>query len=306
MNSTQLLRYFGFELADEQDSIYAFSPVYKIDNKIVKRTQYPIESAINLIKYTTYLKDAGIPIVTPVDLHTSNPQQIEEEVYICYPYIDGTTYRGVGTEIKQAGELLGKIHLLSSRDNSFNLNKYDVFDFIHEEVDEHVKEIAKNAATWTIDFDFQGLRNLLYTAVENQEKLKNASLIWIETPHDYKANNLVFTKDPVIIDPDNAKWIPRIFDLALALLLFHNELSSAPNRVFTPLEWQLFLEGYSVHQTLTRNEKEMWQAGLLHVFLDEVMWLIAEVKEDWQRVEQRELVVSLLNMITNAEEYRLI
>ncbi|MCG3088972.1 phosphotransferase [Sporosarcina cyprini] len=306
MNSSHLLRCFGFELSEEQDSIYAFSPVYKVDNKIVKRTQYPMESAINLIKYTTYLKDAGIPVVTPVNLQTSNPQQIEEEVYICYPYIDGETYQGERTEIMQAGELLGEIHSLSTKDNAFNLNKYDVFDFTHEEVDEHLKEIAKNAATWNIDFDIQGLRNLLFTAVENQEKLKNASLIWIETPHDFKANNLVFTKKPIVIDPDNAKWIPRIFDLALALLLFHNELSSAPNRLFTPIEWQLFLEGYSGYQTLTWNEKEMWQAGLIHVFLDEVMWLLAEVQEDWIRVEQRELFVSLLNMITNAEEYRLI
>lgn len=40
-------------------------------------------------------------------------------------------------------------------------------------------------------------------------------------PHDYKASNLVVVLEPYFIDPDNATWSPRIFDLALALLLFH-------------------------------------------------------------------------------------
>ncbi|MBB4825619.1 spectinomycin phosphotransferase [Sporosarcina luteola] len=266
MNSIHILKRFGFHIAQEQNSIYPFSPVYKVENKIVKRTQYPLERATNLVNYITYLREAGTAIVTPVKLQTSNPQQMEDDVYICYPYIEGTSYKGVDQEIKQAGELLGTIHSLSSKDNVFNLNKFDVFDFTYGEVDEHMKEIERYAGLYQIDADLQGLRKLLYQAVENQETLQKASLTWVETPHDYKANNLVYTDSPTLIDPDNAKWIPRTFDVALALLLFHNELSSAPNRVFSPQEWQLFLDGYVAHQTFTKTEKETWNEAVLHVF----------------------------------------
>ncbi|QTD41791.1 phosphotransferase [Sporosarcina sp. Te-1] len=305
MESLLILRQFGFDVAEEQESIYPFSPVYKVDNKIVKRTQYPLERARNLVNYITYVRDAGAAIVTPVKLQISNPQQIDDDVYICYPFIEGTSYKGLNQEIKQAGELLGKIHSLSSQDNVYKLKTYDVFDFTYEEVDEHVKEIERYAGVYQVDTDIQRLRNLLYNAVENQEKLKKASLTWVETPHDYKANNLVYTDTPTLIDPDNATWIPRTFDVALALLLFHNELPSAPNRVFSPQEWQIFLNGYTAHQTFTKTERDMWEEVVYHVFLDEVMWLMAEVEGDWRRQEQRELFESLLHIIANQENYRI-
>ena len=303
MSSLNILTRFGFNIDNEQDSIYPFSPVYKIEDYIVKTTQFPIERANNLVKYTTYLKDEGISLVTPVSLKCRNPQQIDDDCYICYPFIEGTNYHGTQNEITQAGDLLGRIHSFSSKDNVFSLEKYDVFDFYHHEVDDHIKEIENHANSHQVDFDIQRLKERLYQAVDSQEKLKSTSLRWIETPHDYKANNLIFNDNPVLIDPDNAQWIPRIFDLALALLLFHNELSSAPNRVFTPNEWQLFLDGYLAHQNLTETEIETWEEAVLHVFLDEVMWLMAEVEEDWERNEQRELFVSLTDVIFNLEKY---
>ena len=131
--------------------------------------------------------------------------------------------------LSQAGELLGRIHKLSSRDNVFKLEKYDVFDFYNHEVDDHIKvklKIFVDSYSQILIPKF--LRKSVYQAVYNQEYLKNSSLIWIETPHDYKANNLIYKDTPVLIDPDNAKWIPRMFDLALALLLFHNELFYQP------------------------------------------------------------------------------
>ena len=301
--SINILKQFGFEIEEEQESIYPFSPVYKVGNYIVKRTQFPIEKAASLIKYTTNLERNGIPIVTPVKLPSENPKQIDNDCYICYPFIDGANYKGTNNDIVQAGELLGRIHKLSSTDNVFNLEKYDVFDFYDHEVDDHVEIIKNYVDSYPVDIDIQNLKKLLYKAVYNQAYLKNASLKCVETPHDYKANNLIFKDNPVLIDPDNAKWIPRTFDLALALLLFHNELSSAPNRVFTPKEWQLFLGGYLAHQTLTKTEIKTWNMAVLHVFLDEVMWLMAEVDEDWKRNEQRELFVSVIDVISNLEKY---
>lgn len=301
--SVNILRQFGFTINKEQESIYPFSPVYKIGDYIVKTTQFPIESAGNLVKYTTYLDEKGIPVVTPVKLNSSNPKQIDDDCFICYPFINGTDYQGTNDEIKQAGELLGRIHSFASKDNVFNLEKYDVFDFYYHEVDDHIKKIECFVNAYQVDMDTKGLKNLFYRAVENQEGLKNFRLMWIETPHDYKANNLKFNDKPTLVDPDNAAWIPRTFDLALSLLLFHNELSSAPDRVFTPTEWQLFLDGYLAHQTLTENEIKHWNKTVLHVFLDEVMWLLAEEAEDWNRKEQRDFFVSVTNVISNLEKY---
>ncbi|GGP16817.1 phosphotransferase [Oceanobacillus neutriphilus] len=303
MNSKAILKEFGFNVTEEPQSIYPFSPVYKLQNYIIKKTQYPLERAWNLVRYTTYLKENGISIVTPVNLHASNPKQIDDACYICYPFINGSNYQGTEKEIKQAGELLGRIHALSSSKNIFDLSEYDVFDFYHHEVDDHMKKISIFAGSYQVNMSIQKLKDLLHTAVENQEKVKNTSLNWVETPYDYKANNLVFQSSPVLIDPDNAKWIPRTFDLALALLLFHNEFSSAPNRTFTPKEWKLFLDGYSKHQTLTNTEIKAWEETVLHVFLDEVMWLMAEVEEDWERKEQRDLFVSVTETLFHIKDY---
>ncbi|WP_152657906.1 phosphotransferase [Oceanobacillus sp. CFH 90083] len=303
MNSIAILKEFGFYVAEEQESIYPFSPVYKLQDYIIKKTQYPLEKARKLVRYTKYLQEKGIPVVTPVSLTTSNPKQIEDACYICYPFINGSHYQGTEKEIIGAGELLGRIHALSSSQNTFDLSDYNVFDFYHHEVDDHMKKISDFVSIYQVNIPIQKLKDLLHTAVKNQEKLKKTSLKWVETPHDYKANNLVFQSKPVLIDPDNAVWIPRTFDLALALLLFHNEFPSAPDRTFTPKEWKLFLAGYLKHQILTNTEIKAWEETVLHVFLDEVMWLMAEVEEDWERKEQRDLFVSVTETLFHIKDY---
>mgnify|MGYP003438538562 CR=1 FL=1 len=109
-----------------------------------------------------------------------------------------------------------------------------------------------------------------------------------------------------MIDPDNATWIPRIFDLALVLLLFHNEHEKAPDRVFTVDEWKLFLSGYNEYMVLTDQEKVLWEKAKQHVFLDEVMWLMAEYEEDWQNPSQQKLFDSLMRVVIDSADYRLI
>ncbi|GKV70133.1 hypothetical protein NCCP2716_26310 [Sporosarcina sp. NCCP-2716] len=303
--SMQILSRFGFDVATEQESIYPFSPVYKVQNFIVKRTQFPIENAERLMNYTTYLEKHKIPIVTPVNLTSDNPVQIEDDCYVCYPFIEGTAYKGTNQEIVQAGELLGRIHQLSTPDNEFQLDDYNVFDFYAHEVGEHMEKIQTLADRYNVRIDVDGLTKLLHRAVLRQEHLKTSDLKWVDTPYDYKANNLVYQDKPVVIDPDHATWIPRTFDLALALLLFHNEHATAPHRVFTPEEWRLFLQGYGARQTLTETEISTWEEAVLHVFLDEVMWLMAETEEDWRRPEQRDLFVSVVQLLPNLSAYPL-
>ncbi|MCM3759003.1 serine kinase [Sporosarcina aquimarina] len=307
MSSISILKRFGFNIETEQKSIYPFSPVYKIDNYIIKRTQFPIASALNLVNYTSYLEGNSIDIVTPVDLSFNNPQQINDECFVCYPFIEGVAYEGSEEQIIQAGELLGRIHSLATIENRFQLEEYDVFDFNYQEVEDSIKKIEKFVVLYDVNIDTHRLKILLNQGVKNQNTIKNSNIYWIETPHDFKANNLIYKDNsPVLIDADNAKWIPRAFDLALAFLLFHNELASAPNRVFTPDEWRLFLSGYLNYQTPSEVERTQWEDIVLHVFLDEVMWLMAEVEEDWKRAEQRELFVSLSNVLATLNDYPLL
>lgn len=150
-----------------------------------------------------------------------------------------------------------------------------------------------------------GLKTILLESVVSQEGLYQAGLPHVATPHDFKANNLVLIPEPFLIDPDNATWIPRIFDLALTLLLFHNEHDQAPDRVFTIDEWKLFLAGYKKYIVLSSKEKVFWEKAKQHVFLDEVMWLMAEYEEDWQNASQQKLFNSLIRMVIDSSDYPL-
>ena len=68
-------------------------------------------------------------------------------------------------------------------------------------------------------------------------------------------------------------------DLALALLLFHMEMQTAPPRMFTPSEWRIFLQGYAESIQLTQVEVQQWEEMLAYVYIDEVLWAIVDLDE---------------------------
>lgn len=309
LSGSKVLKQFGFQTEEEPNSIYPFSPVYRVKKQdkeyIVKKTQKPIERAERLIHYTKMLKESGIAVVTPVHLQNENPQTIDEDVYIVYPFIDGKPYTGTEDEIFQAGKLLGEIHRVSPKENNYQLPGYEVFDFTKEEVEESVQKINTVANKVNVTIDHEKLKEKLLTIVAQQEELKEGNLSYIATPHDFKANNLIYNDSPYLIDPDNASWVPKIFDLALVLLLFHNEHSTAPNVIFTPRQWGVFLSGYELSSSLTETDKANWTKALEHVFLDEVMWLLAECEEDWFNPAQVTLFSSLLELLFDTSAYPL-
>lgn len=305
MNGTQILNIFDFDVEEEPVSIYPYSPVYRVkygdQDVVVKRTQSRAESVMS---YTNMLKDKGINVVTPVKLQVDNPQKYEDTNFVVYPFIEGEKYSGKDNEIYEAGKMLGQIHSYSHVSKKYNLLEYDVYDFNKEEVEESMEAIILHAEKAGIRID-PGLKTKLLGSVANQQELYDAGLPHVATPHDFKANNLVLIPEPYLIDPDNAGWIPRIFDLALALLLFHNEHEEAPDRVFTIDEWEIFLSGYKESIVLTNQEKVFWEKAKQHVFLDEVMWLMAEYEEDWQKSSQQKLFMSLIHFMIDSANYRL-
>lgn len=306
MTGKEVLEKFGFYMENEPVSIYPFSPVYRIQigdqDLVVKRTQKRPQPLVN---YTTYLYKKGIKVVVPVKLKMDNPQTIGDETFVVYPFISGTVYTGKDNEIYEAGKLLGNIHRLSPAENVFQLGVYDVYDFTIDEVVESVEDIEKHAKHNNFKLNPQLLQERLTQIVSRQEDLQRSGLPMVMTPHDFKANNLIYMPDPYLIDPDNAVWLPRIFDLALAFLLFHNEMETAPDQVFTPKQWAQFLKGYKEYVNLSALELRYWERAMEHVFLDEVMWLMAEVEEDWERVSQRKLFASLLALLEDNSAYKL-
>ena len=201
MSGMNVLKQFGFHTEVEPESIYPFSPVYRVSSEekelIVKRTQHPIEQALGLMKYTTTLEENGINIVTPIKLTMANPQTIGDHTYVVYPFIEGLTYSGKEKEIIEAGELLGEIHALSPTENIFDLEEYNVFDFNVEEVTESVRKIEKNAAPYPIKIENDRLKEKLLQFVAQQEELQNCGLTYITTPHDFKANNLIIRRNRI-------------------------------------------------------------------------------------------------------------
>lgn len=306
MNGTEILNIFGFEVKEEPTSIYPYSPVYRVkygdQDVVVKRTQSRAESVMS---YINMLKDKGINVVTPVKLQVENPQKFEDTNFVVYPFIEGQKYSGKDNEIYEAGKMLGQIHSYSPVSNSYKLLDYDVYDFNEEEVEESMEAIIQHANKAGIEID-AALKTKLLESVANQQILYRANLPHIATPHDFKANNLILIPEPFLIDPDNAAWIPKLFDLALALLLFHNEHEEAPERVFTIDEWDLFLAGYKEYIDITDEEKRYWEMAKQHVFLDEVMWLMAEYEEDWQKSSQQNLFKSLIQIVLDSADYKLV
>lgn len=306
MSGIEILNIFGFEVKEEPTSIYPYSPVYRVkygnQDVVVKRTQ---SRAGSVMSYTNMLKDKGINVVTPVKLKVDNPQKYEDTNFVVYPFIKGQKYTGKDNEIYEAGKMLGQIHSYSPVSNFYDLLVYDVYDFYEEEVEESMEAIFQHANKAGLKID-SAIKAKLMESVANQQELYHANLPHVATPHDYKANNLVFIPEPYLIDPDNAAWIPKIFDLALALLLFHNEHEEAPDRIFTIDEWELFLLGYKEYMDITDEEKRFWEKAKQHVFLDEVMWLMAEYEVDWQKSSQQNLFKSLLRILIDGNDYKII
>ena len=98
---------------------------------------------------------------------------------------------------------------------------------------------------------------------------------------DYKAANVVIAEDgPTLVDPDNGGKEPRLFDLAMAAVLLHNESASAPGRLQDAGEWDAFARAYLVHVDLTERERELWPHAVDHMLWEEGTWVLEDNDAD--------------------------
>jgi Ser/Thr protein kinase RdoA (MazF antagonist) len=109
---------------------------------------------------------------------------------------------------------------------------------------------------------------------------------------DYKASNLVYTANgPVLVDPDNGDFAPRLLDLAQAALLFHTEAVSP--RPFDDAQWPAFIEAYLRHVSLTDSERTLWPLAIEYMLSEEGHWAFTGEPSEWQQPAQKSFLLAL-------------
>ncbi|MBD1373585.1 phosphotransferase [Hazenella sp. IB182357] len=295
----KLLDQFGVIHEEESPtSIYPYAPVFKCKylghDVIVKRTRKELKEAEQLKKWLLHLRQQGIQVVTP--FHDRPFVNFDGHQWVMYPFIEGRPYNGSKADIVEAGKLLGRIHRQSAifDSGSFSWEQYDA-DF-QTEIASDSKQILK----W---LHGEEERKQFKSIIQHFEEMTHSRLPLLEkldlpnvtASRDYKANNLIYGLDqkPTLIDPDNGGIIPRIVDLAICCIIFHNDgMGTVPPRPLTQEEWSHFMEGYSQYTQLTKLEQEVWVDVLLLLFMDEGLWLIVDSMED-HNPRQKEFAYSL-------------
>ncbi|VEP17179.1 conserved hypothetical protein [Hyella patelloides LEGE 07179] len=320
MEHIDILRAFDISIDGEQslESIYAYAPVYRFNyddqaepgseadrDWVLKRTG--VRSTANAIAdWTSYLVSQGIGSVAPTQYFGKNPRCFlsgkndTEENWIIYPFVRGIPYKGDLVQIRSAGKLLGEIHATGmDRDFKLKVNK-TVVAVDEKEIEEDIKVVIQKIEQYFPEklkitqeiLTFYCQRYLK----EVLPKLLKISLPLTNCSWDYKAANLIYQTDtsPILIDPDHGGRIPRMYDLATALLLFHCDLSSAPKSMFTPGEWVIFLDEYKQYIHPTVEEQKTWSDLLLCAWIDEALWLLSHFPEGWADANESYYLLSLL------------
>ncbi|WP_150460143.1 phosphotransferase enzyme family protein [Nesterenkonia ebinurensis] len=302
----------GFRLSGmHAESLTRFARVYRAqtaagEDIVVKRTPGDAGRTEALMRWTRSLDHAGIAVVIPAGLDVANPQEIHGEHWVVYPWIDGAPYTGTEGQIRQAGDYLGRMHAVEVPTQGMRTYSYPDSDY---------SEVVSDCRTLEGVLSSQGDTEAIEVIRELgrrwwQESLPGLKKHDDELPRtavssDFKANNLLYTEGgPVLVDPDNGGVEPRIFDLALALVLFHNEGDGAPGRLFTDSEWETFSRAYLRHVQLTDRERELWSAALDHMLWEEGTWVLEDNDAAaWADSRQRAFLLNLAH--TTPESYPL-
>lgn len=309
MDHIDIARAFGLEVEGTQlpESLYAYSPVYRLSkNKrdwVLKRAAKDPKRAKAVCSWLASLTAQGCKVVSPETFPGENPRRFtvgeEAEMWVVYPFIEGISYSASKTQLRQAGALLGQLH--SVEPENFGLPQLQSIVAIDSEVYEEDKETILNcvrrakpelenrAVTQLNQFGERYFSEVL-------EELIQESFPQVNGPWDFKASNLIYPakESPYLIDPDNAGFIPRIYDLAIAALLFHNDGVLEQSRTLTTKQWRCFLQGYLEAIELSEKERRHWQSVLLAVWMDEALWLLANHDEGWEDPRQEHFLAELL------------
>ncbi|MEZ0107469.1 Ser/Thr protein kinase RdoA (MazF antagonist) [Catenulispora sp. EB89] len=308
---TEVFDRFGIQAADIPDrSCYVYSPVFRTvvggRQAAVKRTRRPIGAADALASWLGELSRRGVRVVQPLPV-PNNPAAVGDRCWVAYPWISGTPYDGSAEHIALAGDLLGRMHAAAGGPEE--IPRFTWPDHDQASVDEDVEGLTavfKRHAPELLDHVLPRLSSWLQDFMaETLPPIRDAGLPVVVASMDFRANNLVYTPDgPILIDPDNAETAARILDLALAVLLFHNEAEGAPSRLFDVKEWAVFRDAYVQHVELTPDERRLWPVALRYMLLEWCVWSLIAAEEwgDWERPQQRDFLTALADADLGAYE----
>ncbi len=279
---------------DRAVSMYQYAPVFKVRLNdqfyILKRTKNDVMQVNKLIVFEKHLLSNGIGVQIPVKRFDDETHMIGEERWVIYPFVEGEPYNGSDVHIELAGDLMGRIHACNNHtfNHGFTWKNYE--DVFLTDVLDDLKTIESK----------YGANIKLTTLIDNAMKHKFEDLKILDVPYvdatwDYKASNLIYNNHVDLIDLDNSGYIPRVFEICLALLLFHTSAPLAPNRPFTVEEWELFMSSYKKHIELTPEEITNFTKFLEFVFLDEGLYAIVDL-EDNEQQRQVEFINNLVHL----------
>lgn len=294
---------FAFEDPEPPVSLYAYAPVFRVrdrrGDRVVKRTGLSRSSGAAVGRWCAGLRADGVDVVVPEQAFTPNPRAAADGVWwVVYPFVDGRPYGGLADDIAAAGRLLGAVHAADQ-------SAADELAFCPEPVRRPADWITGHAAQAVqamreVGGDCTRFERLVEDRNQGPAILPDLAVVGCSA--DFKASNLVFGLRPVLVDPDNAARMPRLYDLAVAALLFHNDAPYAPHRLWTRAEWIVFLAAYEERVALNCDERRAWSAVLALAWLDQGVWLLANFPEGWadpaEAMYLRDLACSDLSQFT--------
>ncbi|MCH4888881.1 hypothetical protein EZV73_14895 [Acidaminobacter sp. JC074] len=283
-------------------SLYPYAPVFKVrlndEFCVLKRTKKDENQMNKLLVFQKHLKNNEINVSLPIKRFDEETHIIDETRWVIYPFIEGEPYNGSDEHIRLAGDLLGRLHACNNDifNHGFTWQNYGGV-FLTDVIDD-MKTIESRYS------EQLHIQDLVDEAVKSKfDHLREIDFPYVDATWDFKATNLIYSEENVsLIDLDNSGYIPRIFDLCLALILFHTSSPLAPNRPFTIDEWDLFMTAYKKHITLTEEEVLNFTEYLKFVYLDEGIYAIVDLEMDDQQ-RQIEFIKEL--MLLDLTKYKI-
>lgn len=297
---TDVFAHFGARDVPDR-SVYPWSPVFRCEvggrPAVIKRARRTVEGAAAVAAVTREWLASGIGVVTPLELGVANPIRLGEVNWVAYPFVDGLKYAGRTREIAEAATLLGRIHALGTGETRFPALSWPDEERAREETDvELLRKVMTPHAPERVLHRLVALMSSFPT--ELLPTIRSAQLPCQNVCMDYKASNLIYTPTgPVLVDPDNGDFAPRILDLAQAALLFHTDHDDAPARPFSRAEWSTFIGAYLREVDLTEAERRLWPTAIDFMLAWEGHWAFTGTPEDWQRPRQPSFLLALADAI---------
>lgn len=298
-----VLQAFGFH-GLETTSLYPWAPVHRIQDDrgdwVLKQTSRH-EGGQAHARWTRALEAQGVRVASPAAPFPQNPRVVGEQPWVVYPFLEGSAYHGSAREIEAAGRLLGQIHE-AGLEVDVGLPAWEGVEAIERgELEQTLARARQHAALVLPEAQLERahVRALQHLDAYEAAIGRLGAVSWPRTnaSWDYKATNLVYLTPtaPVLIDPDSGGRIPRLFDLAIAALLFANDpmRHQAPSRVLSAREWSWFMRGYFEHGALTEQERRAWPDMLLCAWVDEALWLLSHHETGWRDERERAHLWSL-------------